>query len=148
MLARRNQEHAGDKAPVVGVLVRLRAAVRYPLTGDVLFMCEEEQGVQLKAEGVTRDVSAQGVFVYSMALPRQNSQVRMEVAFPPLCEGASPVRIGIRGRVVRIESSEGSLALSGFAAAGEGTILPRGEHCRLENKEGVKDFPGPPERNN
>jgi hypothetical protein len=112
----------------VNTLVQLREAVRYPLGASVLFSSQDERGIHLKGAGVTRDMSTKGVFVYSMVLPPKNASVDMEVAFPPLRENAPPVRIHVRGRIVRTESNTVDPVQGGFAVTSESTILRGGEH--------------------
>src|SRR5258705_11308210 len=73
-------------------------------------------------------MSTKGVFVYSMVLPPKNASVDMEVAFPPLRQDAPPVRIHVRGRIVRIESNTVDPVLGGFAVTSESTILRGSEH--------------------
>ena len=112
----------------MNTLVQLREAVRYPVRASVLFSWDEERGVHLEGTGVTRDMSIKGVFVYSMVLPPKNASVDMEVAFPPLRENAPPVRIHVRGRIVRTESHAVDPLFGGFAVTSESTILHGGEH--------------------
>jgi hypothetical protein len=112
----------------VNTLVQLREAVRYSVRASVLFSWDEERGIHLEGTGVTRDMSIKGVFVYSMVLPPKNASVDMEVAFPPLRENAPPVRIHVRGRIVRTESNTVDPVHAGFAITSESTILRGGEH--------------------
>ena len=107
----------------MNTLVQLREAVRYPVRASVLFSWEEERGIHLEGTGVTRDMSTKGVFVYSMVLPPENASVNMEVAFPPLRQNAPPVRIHVRGRIVRTESNTVDPVQGGFAVTSESTIL-------------------------
>ena len=112
----------------MNTLVQLREASRYPVRARVLFSWNEERGIHLEGTGVTRDMSTKGVFVYSMVLPPKNASVDMEVAFPPLRENAPPVRIHVRGRIVRTESNRVDPVHAGFAITSESTILRSGEH--------------------
>ena len=111
----------------MNTLVQLREAVRYPVRASVLFSWDEERGVHLEGTGVTRDMSIKGVFVYSMVLPPKNASVDMEVTIPALREDAPPVRIDVRGRIVRTESNTVDPAHAGFAITSESTILRGGE---------------------
>ena len=113
----------------MNTLVQLRETVRYPVMASVLFSWEEDQ-IHLEGTGVTRDMSTEGVFVYSMVLPPKNAQIDMQVAFPPLREEAQPVRMHVRGRIVRTESSTFDPAYAGFAVASESTSLRRGVRGR------------------
>ena len=109
-------------------LVQLREATRYPLRASVLFSWGEERGIHSNGAGVTRDMNTKGVFVYSRALPPKNASVDMEVTIPALREDVTPVRIHVRGRIVRTESNTVDPVHSGFAIISESTILRGGEH--------------------
>src|ERR1700758_2776906 len=130
----------------MNTLMQLRGASRYPVRASVLFSWDEERGIHLEGTGVTRDMSIKGVFVYSMVLPSKNASVAMEVAFPPLRENAPPVRIHVRGRIVRTESNTVDPVHAGFAITSESTILRGGEHHdREEGKRcanAARAFPG------
>ncbi len=115
--------------------VENRKAVRYPLSANVVFTWEEERGIHQKAEGITRDISLKGVFVYSVVSPPEKAPIRMEVDLPPLREGASPVHIHVQGRVVRIERDVSDPVHSGFAVASESTILRGGEVDGTEEED-------------
>jgi hypothetical protein len=80
-------------------------------------------------------MSTKGVFVYSAVLPPEDAPISMEVAFPPLREGASPVRIYLHGLVVRVERYPADPIHSGFAVTSESTIM-RGDEHRGSEEEG------------
>jgi PilZ domain len=105
---------------VPSVDVELRAAFRYGLSANVLFSWEE-QGPRANGQGVTRDMSTNGLFVYSKVLPPENASLGLEVGFPPLQEGSAPVRIKVRGRVVRVEREPAEPFRNGFAVSSEST---------------------------
>ena len=102
--------------------VERRATLRYTVSATVLFSWEE-RGSYAKGEGVTRDMSTNGLFVYSEILPPEDASIRLEVGFPPLRESGAPVRIRVRGRVVRIERVPAERARYGFAVSSESTSL-------------------------
>jgi hypothetical protein len=108
-------------------LVELREAIRYALRASVLFSWEEERGIHLNGAGVTRDINTKGVFVYSRTLPPRNASIDMELTIPALREDAPPVRIHVRGRIVRTESNTVDPVHDGFAITSESTILRGGE---------------------
>ena len=109
----------------MNISVQLREAVRYPVMASVVFSWEEYR-IHLEGTGVTRDMSTEGVFVYSMVLPPKNAEIDMEVAFRPLREEAQPVRMHVRGRIVRTESNTIDPVYGGFAVSSESTSLRRG----------------------
>jgi len=94
--------------------------------------------MHLNGAGVTRDMSTKGVFVYSMVLPPKNASVDMEVAFPPLRENAPPVRIHVRGRIVRTERNTVVPAHDGFAVTSESTILGGANMTIVDSEEGER----------
>lgn len=96
-------------------------ALRYALSADVL-LSWEEHGAYTKGKGVTRDMSLNGLFVYSKVLPPETVPIRLEVVFPPL-QGDAPVRIKVRGRVVRVERKPADPSRNGFAVSSESTSL-------------------------
>jgi hypothetical protein len=115
--------------------VGLRAALRYSLSATVLFSWEE-RGSYAKGDGVTRDMSTNGLFVYSRILPPKDASLRLEVGFPPLRESGVPVRIKVRGRVVRVEKVLTEPGRNGFAVSSESTSLLGGENsgsCELDS---------------
>jgi hypothetical protein len=118
---------------VPSVDVELRAALRYALSANVLFSWEG-RGPYAKGQGVTRDMSTNGLFVYSKVLPPENASLGLEVGFPPLHKGSAPVRIKVRGRVVRVEREPAESFRNGFAVASESTSLLRYENS--DTREG------------
>ena len=102
--------------------VERRLALRYAVSANVLFSWEE-RGAYARGEGVTRDMSTHGLFVYSNILPPESTAVRIEVVFPPLLERGMPVRIKVRGRVTRVEGELAGTFQSGFAVSSVSTSL-------------------------
>lgn len=115
--------------------VEFRKSFRYPLSANVVFSWEEERGIHQKAEGITRDISLKGAFVYSVVSPPENAPIHMEVDLPALREGASPLHIHVQGHVVRIERDVQDPVHSGFAVTSESTILRGGEVDGAEKEE-------------
>ena len=68
-------------------------------------------------------MSTNGLFVYSKVLPPENASLGLEVGFAPLHEGSAPVRIKVRGRVVRVEREPAEPFRNGFAVSSESTSL-------------------------
>jgi hypothetical protein len=67
-----------------------------------------------QGEGITRDISAHGVFIYAHRLPIKGALVEVNVSFPSLDANGRMVRLSGRGIVVRLYPSERKA--SGFAA--------------------------------
>jgi hypothetical protein len=64
-----------------------RAVVRYRLGVRAVFCWDGPVGSLLRGEGITRDVSRGGVFIFSAVCPAVDSTVRIDVFRPPLPEG-------------------------------------------------------------
>lgn len=103
--------------------MELRNEFRYALSLKALFLWSDENGALQTAEGITRDLSTKGAFVYSPISPPQYSRVRMglDLALP----GGTDARlhISVKGRIVRIERYLDDPVHSGFAVLSESTIL-------------------------
>lgn len=84
-------------------------------------MWTDERGLRQSAKGVTRDISAGGVFVEADTPPPVGLPVRLEIVLPPLRVGTPGIRLLAEGRVLRVEPAvdEGP----GFAAVNEQFVL-------------------------
>jgi hypothetical protein len=69
----------------------------------VLVMWEDEQRIEQKERGATRDVSTQGLFLYSPAPIEIGTRVDVEIQFPPLERPGRGSRLMGKGQVVRVE---------------------------------------------
>lgn len=119
------------------VSMELRNRVRYRLSADAVFTWEGPQH-RLVGEGVTRDISVAGAFIFTRTCPPVGARVELEI-FLSRAHGNSGkgVQIKTEARVVRVEHS----ATEGFAAVSEDFTLlfdPRGpkEFC-ISNVERV-----------
>ena len=85
------------------------------------FMWSDERGLRQSAKGVTRNISAGGVFVEADTLPPVGLPVRLEIMLPPLRVGVPGIRLLAEGRVLRVEpaAEDGP----GFAAVNERFVL-------------------------
>src|SRR5580698_4543127 len=72
----------------------LRNRVRYRLAGDAVFAWEGSQKCRLQGEGVTRDISVAGAFIYTRTCPPVGTAVELDIFLSP-----AP---GNGGRTVRI----------------------------------------------
>jgi hypothetical protein len=86
--------------PVQGNRER-RSAVRYPLELPVVVL---DEGNQAEIHGVTRDVSAKGVFFWVGYWSPKAGEFRFKMIFPAEITHAEGARAICRGRTVRIES--------------------------------------------
>jgi len=98
----------------------LRKAVRYPLSASALFSWERPDHDNVQAEGITRDISVQGAYVYSTSCPPVESAVELELLLPPLRGTIPTATIKTKGRVLRIEEGAADISRRGFAVVAEG----------------------------
>jgi len=94
--------------------MELRNRIRYRLSADAVFAWEGAQHSRLLGEGITRDISVLGTFIFTLTCPPVGATVQLEILLVPTT-GASrkTVRIKTEATVIRVEHSAGS---EGFAA--------------------------------
>jgi len=83
--------------------LELRKEIRYRLEASATFTWENIQGKFLRGEGITRDISLFGAFVFTPIIPPNLSFIQIEMALPALAACAPDIRIVGKARVVRIE---------------------------------------------
>ena len=101
--------------------MELRNRIRYRLSADAVFAWEGAQHSRLLGEGITRDISVLGTFIFTLTCPPVGATVQLEVFLVPTT-GASRknVRIKTEATVIRVEHSAGS---EGFAAISQDFTL-------------------------
>jgi PilZ domain-containing protein len=104
--------------------MELRKRVRYRLAANAVFAWESAQSSRLLGQGVTRDISLAGVFIFTSTSPPVGTAVQLEIFLPPLLRGTQGARIKTEATVIRIEHSGGA---EGFAVVGHGFSLFSGE---------------------
>ena len=120
------RRHMAD-APGGSVLVEQRKAFRYAIVATAAFVWQHERGIQQRSEGITRDMSDSGAFIYAAVGPTEQVPARVEFALPPIEEGKAPLRVRVKARVVRVERDPADPVHSGFAVSYEGAVLRGGE---------------------
>jgi hypothetical protein len=113
--------------PSRSVLVEQRKVFRYAIVATATFVWQDEAGIQQRSEGITRDMSSSGAFIYAAVGPTAEVAVRMEFELPPLENGKAPLRVRVKGRVVRVERDPSDPVHNGFAVSYEGAVLRGGE---------------------
>src|SRR5271165_7661615 len=78
------------------VSTELRNRVRYRLSADAVFAWEGAQHGRLVGEGVTRDISLSGAFVFTRTCPPVGATLELDIFLTP-----APSSVG---RVVRIKT--------------------------------------------
>jgi hypothetical protein len=102
--------------------VERRNAIRYRLDTPVVFRWQDGSGKRLEGEGVTRDVSEVGAYVFSARCPPLHKEVEIEIVVPPL-HGAPKAWLKGIMQVLRVEAGPGGGF--GFSLAGKAlAIIP------------------------
>jgi hypothetical protein len=107
--------------------VEQRKVFRYAIVATATFAWQDEGGIQQRSEGITRDISSGGAFVYAAVGPTAQVPVRMKFELPPLEEGKAPLQVRVKAHVVRVEREPTDPVHSGFAVSYEGAVLRGGE---------------------
>ncbi len=103
------------------VAMELRNRVRYRLSAAAVFFWEGPQRNRLQAEGVTRDVSLSGAFIYTRTCPPVGATLELEIFLSTAPgSGKKTVRIKTEAKVIRVEHSP---AGEGFAALSQDFTL-------------------------
>lgn len=99
-----------------------RNAIRYRLDTPVVFRWHDGSGKRLEGEGVTRDVSEVGAYVFTARCPPLHKDVEIEIAVPPL-HGAPKAWLKGIMQVLRVEAGPGGEC--GFSLTGKAlAIIP------------------------
>lgn len=102
--------------PSVGAAVgQRRTYTRVPMELPLFFFWGTKKSRQ-RAVGVSRNLSAAGVFFLTPARPPVGAPIRFHTLLPPLLQGASPLLMETEGRIVRVEPAAGPEQLNGVAA--------------------------------
>jgi hypothetical protein len=90
-----------------------RNLVRYRLSADAVFGWGGAQNSRLLGEGVTRDISSAGAFIFTRTCPPMDATLELDIFLSPASgSGGRTVRIKMSAKVIRVEHS----AAEGFAA--------------------------------
>jgi hypothetical protein len=92
-----------------------RTAIRFPLKASVDFWWKDELGNAKQGEGLSRDISERGAFVYAAVCPPAGAPVRLRLSLEGFPGGTRDMRMEIEGQVLRVEETSGSAANRGFA---------------------------------
>lgn len=92
-----------------------RTAIRFPLKASVDFWWKDELGNAKQGEGLSRDISERGAFVFAADCPPAGSPVRLRLSLEGLPGGTRDMRMEIDGQVLRVEDPGGQSANRGFA---------------------------------
>jgi len=105
--------------------MELRKRVRHRLGADAVFTWQGAENSWLHGEGVTRDISFAGAFIFSLTCPPVGATIQLDVVLLPLDSGARSLRLKTEATVIRVEHASGG-ANEGFAVVLEGLNLGEG----------------------
>ena len=74
-----------------------------------------DAGVLRKGQGITRDISPKGLFIYSDVKPPVKADLLVDVRFEHVLSMAKNLKMGARGLVIRVEAGTGGGSVEGFA---------------------------------
>jgi len=103
--------------------MEFRKRVRHRLAANAVFTWQGAQQSCLFGEGVTRDVSFGGAFIFSLTCPPVGSAIQLDVLLLPLHSGERSLRMKTEATVIRVEHANGG---EGFAVVFEGVSLAEG----------------------
>ena len=113
---------------VVGM--ELRKRVRHRLAANAVFTWQGAQQSSLFGAGLTRDISFDGAFIFSLTCPPVGSAIQLDVLLLPLQSGERSLRMKTEATVIRVEHANG---IEGFAVVIEGVSLAEGSsHLSVE----------------
>ena len=95
-----------------------RKFARYGMEIQTMVSWWDHHGSFHRQESVTRDLSAGGAFLLASACPAVGAEVRFHLLLPPLGGSHGPMRMRVKGRVLRLEATPGD-GQRGFAACCE-----------------------------
>jgi PilZ domain len=101
--------------------MELRSRVRHRLSADAVFTWEGPCNKRLVAEGVTRDISVAGAFIFTRTCPPVGATLELEIFLSPTAGDRAPtVLIKTEAKVIRVEHSA---TVEGFAVVGRDFTL-------------------------
>jgi hypothetical protein len=92
-----------------------RRAIRYPMQVPASFSWEGEQGIVVRGEGRTRNISEKGVFVDAAICPPIGSSVELHFSLPSLPDSERRMHVQHTGETLRLEGTEQGEHSGGFA---------------------------------
>jgi len=99
-----------------GGLSERRKQTRFNLRLPVRFEYQDKEEIAHKEDGFTRNISLQGVYVYSESLPPADSEIDIDIYFTSLLEADKNVRWLARAKIIRLEPSAIDERTGGFAS--------------------------------
>lgn len=107
-----------NAAGLGGADLESRKSTRFQLEVPIVCRWQRDDAPE-ELDGLTRDISTDGIFILSPQCPPVGADVSFEATFPPLQSSAPPLRLQGHGRVLRVlqdapEERRGFAASAGF----------------------------------
>jgi hypothetical protein len=105
--------------------MELRKRVRHRLAADAEFTWEGAERTCLHGEGVTRDISLSGAYIFSLTCPPVGATIQLDVSLLQVDSRSRTLRSKTGATVIRVEhaNTDGD---EGFAVVLEGLSLTEG----------------------
>ena len=100
-----------------------RKYARFSLTVPVIFTWRDQRSQWRRSTGLTRDLSAAGVYLYSAKVPPVGVPIEFAAILPPLEPTLPALRLHGEARVMRVEKVTGKAAGNGFAVKNKEFVL-------------------------
>jgi hypothetical protein len=118
--------------------VKQRELPRVPVGAAAEFTWGESKGDKKRGKGVTRDISAKGLYLETETPPPVGSSIKLDVVLPRVRGMLKNLRMKAMGRVVRVQPpQEEDDPISGFAAITDRFILQEPSESK-QTKESSK----------
>jgi hypothetical protein len=110
-----------------------RKAIRFPLEASVAFSWKDDNGMEQRAKGRSRNISERGVFVLANSCPPVGVKIGLRIVLPGHLDIAPGLRVHVEGRVLRVEELSEEPETCGFAVLSNDVMLGEsGDHQELE----------------
>jgi hypothetical protein len=110
---------------LVRVNTESRKLARYRLSAPVVFSWTDTDDLKQHAEGITRDISGGGLFIWSEACPPVGINLRCEVFLPKVNPYAQGLQVVSAGKITRLERPSNVHHREGFAVVLGAPVLVR-----------------------
>lgn len=91
-----------------------REHIRYGVRALVDFEWTDK-GVLRREQGITRDISPKGMFIYSVIKPPVKADLRVDVSFRDVTPTPTNLQLTAKGLVIRVEPETNPGSQQGFA---------------------------------
>ena len=100
-----------------------RKNMRYPVQARVSFWWKDERGEMRQGEGISRDISVSGAFVFASDCPPVGTEIGLRIFLAPVPEVTKSLRVKVEGRVLRVDPITEGERGGGFAILSRDTMF-------------------------